>query len=152
MEVVNLLGNQWTDRRDRPGWRWNWLGVGDRLGGELIGASLYELEPGQKTFPYHFHVGMEEWLLVVSGRPTLRTPEGERALEPGDVVAFPRGPDGAHQVRNETDEPARLLMLSSEAEYEIAVYPDSDKIGALSPVVRKLFPADAAVDYFEGEE
>jgi len=152
VEVVNLFGDEWDGGRDRPGWQWRRLSVGDRLNAELIGASLYDLGSGQKTFPYHFQHGEEEWLLVVAGRPTLRTPEGERKVERGDLIAFPPGPDGAHQVRNDTDEPARLLIFSSPSDYEIAEYPDSGKIGLFAPNLRRFLRADADVDYFEGEE
>jgi len=90
VEVVNLFGDEWDGRRDRPGWHWSRLDVGDRAGAELLGASLYELEPGEKSFPYHWHHGQEEMLVLVDGEPTLRTPEGERQLSRGDVVAFRR--------------------------------------------------------------
>lgn len=152
MKVVNLLGDEWDGGRDRPGWQWRRLSVGDRLGAHLIGASLYELGPGQKTFPYHFQHGEEEWLLVLGGRPTLRTPAGEREVARGDLVGFPSGPDGAHQVRNDSDEPVRLLIFSSHSDYEIAEYPDSGKIGVFARDLRKFFRAVEDVDYFEGEE
>jgi uncharacterized cupin superfamily protein len=152
MEIVNLFAEEWDGGRDRPGWQWKWLGVGDRLGADLIGASLYELAPGQKTFPYHFQYGEEEWLLALTGRPTLRTPTGERELERGDLVCFPRGPEGAHLVRNDTAEPVRVLIFSSQADFDIAEYPDSGKIGIFAPGLRKLFLADSDVDYFQGEE
>ena len=74
--------------------------LGPKLGAALLGATLYELEPGERTFPYHYEWGCEEWLLVVAGTPTLRTPEGERELAPGDTVCFPEGPAGAHLVSN----------------------------------------------------
>jgi uncharacterized cupin superfamily protein len=154
---INLFGDEWEDGRDRPGWRWKWLPVGRRLGAKELGASLYELEPGQKTFPYHFHYALEEWLIVLRGKPTLRDPDGERRLAPGDCVLFPRGPQGAHQVRNDTEEPVRLLVLSSMAEVDVAVYPDSGKVGAMVRVegldpYRLVVREDSAVDYFEGEE
>ena len=154
---INLFGDEWEDGRDRPGWRWKWLPVGRRLGAKELGASLYELEPGQKTFPYHFHYAQEEWLVVLRGEPTLRDSDGERRLAPGDCVLFPRGPDGAHQVRNDTDEPVRLLMLSTLAEVEVAVYPDSGKVGAFVRMAgaepyRLMVREESAVDYFEGEE
>jgi uncharacterized cupin superfamily protein len=153
MDVVDLRGDDWDREQDRLGWRKRSLGVGRRLGRELLGASLYDLPPGQKTAPYHFHWGQEEWLLVVAGRPTLRTPDGERELAPGELVAFRRGPEGAHLLRNEADEPARLLMLSSPVEYEVCEYPDSGKIAAFGPGrPTHIFLVDAAVDYFEGEE
>jgi uncharacterized cupin superfamily protein len=149
---VNLFGDEWEGGRDRPGWQWKRLPVGKRLGAEQIGAGLYELAPGQKTFPYHFHYAQEEWLIVLRGEPTLRDPSGERRLAAGDCVLFKCGPDGAHLVRNDTDEPARLLILSSSADVEIAVYPDSEKIGVFAEGLRALFRQGSEVDYFEGEE
>ncbi len=151
-DPVNVFGDEWDDGRDRPGWQWRRLGVGKRLEAEQIGASLYELAPGQRTFPYHWHVVEEEWLIVLRGEPTLRDPSGERKLVPGDAVVFKRGPEGAHSVRNDTDEPVRLLMLSANSDAEIAFYPDSGKVGVFGPDLRKLLRADAEVDYFEGED
>jgi uncharacterized cupin superfamily protein len=152
VEPVDLLGDDWDGHHERPGWEWSRLGVGRRFGRELLGASLFELPPGQKSFPYHFHHGQEEWLLVVAGRPTLRTPEGERELDAGDLVVFRRGPDGAHLVRNDSGEPARVLLLSSPVEVEAVEYPDSGKVGVWSSELRKLFPAGATLDYWAGEE
>ena len=86
-------------------------------------------QPGERSFPYHYEYGGEEWLVVVAGRPTLRDPEGEHELRPGDVVCFPEGPEGAHQVRNDTDEPIRVLIASTKSLPDAAVYPDSGKIG-----------------------
>jgi uncharacterized cupin superfamily protein len=149
---VNLFGDEWEGGRDRRGWQWRHLPVGDKLGAKKIGAGLYELAPGQKTFPYHWHQLQEEWLIVLGGEPTLRDPSGERKLVPGDCVLFKCGPDGAHAVRNDTDEPVRLLMLSSDSEAEIAFYPDSGKVGVFGEGLRKLLRADAEVDYFDGEE
>jgi uncharacterized cupin superfamily protein len=158
--MLSVFGNEWDDRRDRPGWQWNRLGLGRRLDAEQIGASVYELEPGQKTWPYHFHYGQEEMLFVLSGTPTLRDPAGERRLEAGEAVLFRRGPEGAHLLRNDSDGAVRLLMISSLPEVDVAVFPDSGKIVALSAPPRTasedrfylVVPQDAAVDYFEGEE
>jgi uncharacterized cupin superfamily protein len=154
MDSVNLFGDEWEGGRERPGWQWKHLSVGGRLGAEKIGASLYELPPGQKTFPYHWHQVQEEWLIVLRGEPTLRDPAGERKLAPGDCVLFKRGPDGAHAIRNDTEEPVRLLLLSSgeEARAEVCFYPDSGKVGIFGDGIRKLLREDAAVDYFEGED
>jgi uncharacterized cupin superfamily protein len=149
---VNIFGDDWDGGRDRPGWVWKRMSVGKRLGAEQIGASVYELAPGQKTFPYHWQVLEEEWLIVLAGEPTLRDPAGERKLAAGECVVFKRGPQGAHLVRNDTDEPVRLLMLSADSAAEIAFYPDSGKVGIFGPDLRKLLREDAEVDYFEGEE
>ena len=86
---------------------------------------------------------------MLEGRPELRTPEGEEELEPGDLVCFPAGPDGAHKVDEPPGEPARIVILSTKNEPAIAVYPDSNKIGVWPP--GKLFRLGDAVDYWEGE-
>jgi uncharacterized cupin superfamily protein len=124
------------------------------LDAEQIGASLYELEPGQRTWPYHFHYGQEEMLVVLSGTPTLRDPVGERRLEAGETVLFKRGPEGAHLLRNDSDRPVRLLMISSLPRVDVAVFPDSGKIVALSAPPQTasedrfylVVPQDAEVD------
>ncbi len=99
---------------------------------ELIGGGLYELGPGNKLWPYHTHHANEEWVIVLRGEPTLRTHEGEQQLRQGDVVAFPRGKEGAHQIRNDTDAPVRVLMLSTLIAPDIVEYLDTGKIGARS--------------------
>ena len=154
MQSFNIFDGELELERDRPGYSWRRASVGQKLGGQKLGASLYELQPGEKTFPYHYEYGIEEWLLVVSGRPTVRMPVGEHELRPGDVVCFPEGPEGAHQVRNGTDEPIRILIASTKELPRATVYPDSDKISIWTgndadPV--RLFQIESAVDYWDGE-
>ena len=88
---------------------------------------------------------------MLSGSPTLRTPDGERRLEAGDAVLFPRGPEGAHQLRNDGDGPARFLMLSTRRTPETVEYADSGKVGIVGPGIRRMLRVDAEVDYWEGE-
>jgi uncharacterized cupin superfamily protein len=152
----NLFDGELDEARDRPGFSWRRAAVGRKLGAEKIGASLYELQPGERTFPYHYEYGNEEWLVVVGGRPTLRAPDGEHELRPGDVVCFPEGPEGAHQVRNDTDEPIRVLIASTKRQPDAAVYPDSGKMGVWSgnedADPGRLFRIGDAVDYWDGED
>jgi len=100
--------------------------------GEKIGATLYELTPGGASGLYHFHHGAEELLVVLRGRPTLREPGGERVLEEGDVVHFPVGPEGAHQLSNRTDEAVRYLMVSNRPSPEAVEYPDSGQLSVMA--------------------
>ena len=154
MNIVNLHADEWGRRTDRPGWRSKRANIGRDVGGELIGASLYELEPGEKLWPYHTHHANEEWLVVVKGEPTLRTPDGEQQLREGDVACFPRGPAGAHQVRNGTDRPIRVLMLSTELMPEILEYPDTGKVGVRSATGERIMLSKPGptLDYWEGED
>ena len=127
--------------------------VGRRLGAQLLGGSLYELPPGEKTWPYHYELGCEEWLIVVSGRPTLRSPDGEHELEAGDVAVFPEGPDGAHQVLNRSGEPCRVLILSSKSPLAVVHYPDSGKVGIwrAGGGYEAMLRAEPKLDYWDGE-
>jgi uncharacterized cupin superfamily protein len=155
VEVFNLCGGaDWDAENDRDGYRHRRVALGPRLGGgELLGGTLYELPPGEATWPYHYELGCEEWLVVVSGRPTLRTPDGERALVPGDVAVFPSGPRGAHRLSNPTGEPCRLLLLSSKAPVAIVHYPDSRKVGLWTQEdgYLELLRTEPKLDYWEGE-
>ena len=154
MEVFNLHGDEWNRTEERKGWRSKDAWVGARIGAELIGGSMYELEPGNRLWPYHTHHANEEWVIVLRGEPTLRTPAGEHALKEGDVVCFRRGKEGAHQIVNATDAPIRVLMLSSMVAPDIVEYLDTGKVGATSLADERIMFArpGPAVEYREGEE
>src|SRR5262245_59033400 len=145
MRRVNLHHVELDEVSARDGYRWRRVRVGQAIGGAQLGASLFELGDGERTFPYHFHHGTEEWLLVVSGTPTLRSPEGERVLREGDVVCFPAGEEGAHAVTG----PGSVLILSAAASPDISEYPDSGKVG-VRPQGANYRIRDG-VDYWYGE-
>ena len=127
---TNLAAITCDPRPQLPeGFRRNSTRVGATLGAARTGLSVYELPPGQAVSPYHYEDPDEEWLVVVSGTPTLRHPGGEEQLEPWDLVFFPSGPEGAHLVRNNSESTARVAMFSSKSSAAGAVvYPDSDMI------------------------
>jgi uncharacterized cupin superfamily protein len=126
----NLFSDEWGEQGE------DWSGGGGRdkrlPRGDDLGATLYELDPGNFVV-YHVHHRWEEMLFVLRGRPTLRTPDGERVLDEGDVVHFPVGPAGAHAVRNETDGVVRILMTSTRGAPEVVEYPDLGQITAQAP-------------------
>ena len=153
MEIANVFVIECSDEMEHGGFRIRETQIGPRLGAELIGGSVYDVDPGRKLWPYHIHHANEEWLVVLRGRPTLRTPDGERELVEGDVACFPRGATGAHLVRNATTEPVRILMLSTMVAPEIVEYPDSSKLYALSAKGELIFQTrygDPA-EYWDGE-
>ena len=150
-----------ADDERRPGFVGRRARVGRQAGARNLGASVYELPPGQSLCPYHWQSANEEMIVVIRGRPSIRTPEGWRDLDEGDLVPFPRGAEGAHQVANRGDSPARVLMLSEMNAPEVIVYPDSNKAGTLSRApgtpavddeIAAWFRFEDAVDYWEGEE
>ena len=94
LNLLHMDPSDWDHGQMREGYRWRASSLGRLLGAERIGGSLYDLGDGERTFPYHFHHGMEEWLLVIEGTPTLRAQGYERELRAGDVVRFPPGAEG----------------------------------------------------------
>jgi uncharacterized cupin superfamily protein len=154
MRRVNISNPTLTyDPADPDGFRSGMLRLGPEVGAEQTGASVYELPPGQAVCPYHYEYGEEEWALVLQGRPSLRTPDGTEQLEPLDMAFFPKGPDGAHQIRNETRDSVRILMWSTVVYPTGTAYPDSDKIALWTGDKAEdvIVPRSSGVDYFHGE-
>ncbi len=154
--VPNLNDPEFDEPREHDGFRALRARLGRQAGCERLGASLWELPPRQAAYPYHHHLVEEELLIVLQGRPSLRTPDGWRELAEGEVVAFPRGEAGAHQLLNDSDETVRFLALSTSGEPDIVIYPDSGKLGAFERRprgggLRAMFRMVDTVDYYEGE-
>jgi len=134
---------------DPPGYQNRAVRLGPLLGAERLGATIYELPEGQSTCPYHYEYGREELLFVLEGNPVLRDPGGEHRLEPGDLVLFPEGPEGAHKLTNTDPGTARIMIMSNIDDPSVGFYPDSAKIGVWPPGL--IFREADAVDYYVGE-
>ena len=141
------------DPADPEGFRSGMFRFGPEVGAQQTGASVYELPPGQAVCPYHYEYAEEEWVLALEGRPSVRTPEGTEQIEPFDVVFFPRGPAGAHQIRNDTDSTVRILMWSTLVYPAATAYPDSDKVAVWTGDKAEdvMVQRSSNVDYFHGE-
>jgi uncharacterized cupin superfamily protein len=129
MTDPNLLSPEWETPAEMP---IKGVRIGAAAGAQELGATLYELPPGTSVSPYHLHYGNEELLIVLAGRPLLRTPEGDRRLDPGAVVAFVRGPDGAHRVSNPDGEAARVLLVSTMHVPDVAVHLSTGAVLAMT--------------------
>jgi uncharacterized cupin superfamily protein len=121
MRRLNFLDDQpWDQVDDERRVRW----FGHPFGADKLGASLHELQPRTPGGPLHMHYGVEEMFFVLAGTPTVRTPEGEERLAPGDVVYFPEGTAGLHDFSNPADEPVRLLAISTKRFPDVVAYPE----------------------------
>ena len=144
MDIVNIFSAENVEGR---------IDVARAVGSTATLMFIYDVAPGERQCPYHFEFE-EEWLLVVEGTLVLRAPDGERTVERGDVVCFPAGPAGAHQLINRSASPARTLMFSSSRAPAVSVYPDSDKIGVWPGDGENdlVFRRGSAVPWSDGEE
>lgn len=160
MEPVNEADLDWSEtERGDTGFRRKRLAAA--VGGEALGCSLYELPPGKRSWPYHYHTNNAEAFYVLAGEGQLRTADGKHRLEPGEYVACPTGESGAHRLVNDGDEPLRYLALSTLRDTDVTVYPDSEKIGVYAGAapgadgerdVSGYYERDAQVEYWAGEE
>jgi uncharacterized cupin superfamily protein len=153
--TVNINRPVFDEPREYDGFRCLRARIGRQAGTEKLGLSLFEVPPGQAAYPYHWHVAEEELIIVLTGKPSLRTPEGWRDLEPGEVLAFPVGEDGAHQLVNRTADTVGFLALSNQ-QPDIIVRPDSDTIALAERRpegggLAYYFRIADAISYIEGE-
>jgi uncharacterized cupin superfamily protein len=154
--MVNIEEPQFDEPREGEGFTCMRARLGRQAGAERLGLSLWEVPPGQAAYPYHAHLTEEELVVVLEGRPSLRTPDGWRDLTRGEVVCFPRGEEGAHQIVNRSEDPIRFLAFSTSGDPDILLQLDSGKVGAFERRpdgggLRVWFRREDAVGYFEGE-
>jgi uncharacterized cupin superfamily protein len=140
-------GSQFASRSKR---------LGAAASGKRLGCTLYEVAPGKRAFPLHAHLANEEAIYVLDGQGLMRIGDGEKVVRSGHYIALPIGQ--AHQLINTSSAPLRYLCFSTMVTPEVALYPDSDKLGILSgepAPMRAVFKRSGAgttmADYFEGE-
>jgi uncharacterized cupin superfamily protein len=155
--MPNINDPLFDEPREHPGFLCSRARLSRQAGSERLGLSLWELPAGEAAYPYHWHLTEEELVLVLTGAPSLRTVDGWRELREGEVVAFPRGERGGHQLVNRTAATVRFLSFSSSGEPDIVIYPDSGKLGAFERLpdgggLRALFLLADTVDYHYGEQ
>jgi uncharacterized cupin superfamily protein len=157
MGDANIYTDDWQRTVDQGSYGLRGTTVGALAGTTQVGMTVYELDPGKKNLPYHAHFAIEEVVVVLKGTPTLRTPDGERELAEGEVVACPPGRAGAHQLINRSDAVVRVLIASSKAPADLIEYPDSSKISAQGgrrgtpDAVAYMLAMEPQLGYFEGE-
>ena len=160
--VVNEQDLEWGEQTHGEKFGYRRKQLGSAAGGEKLGCSLYEVPPGRRAWPYHYHLANEEAIYVLEGSGTLRIDERQITLSRGDYVAMPVGERGAHQIINTSNEPLRYFCFSTMIEPDAMVYPGSNKVGLFAGsapgglkekrTVSKFLRADAEVGYYEGEE
>ena len=113
---------------------------------------VYEIPPGKAAYPYHYHLKNEETFFILKGEGLLRTHEGKRKVGPGDLLFFPAGEEGAHKLTN-TSETEMLVYIDFDIvhDLDVAVYPDSGKLGVWGKDTNKIYRIGDDVDYYEGE-
>jgi uncharacterized cupin superfamily protein len=153
----NIHEPAWEREFDQAPFGLRGLRVAAAAGATEVGAAVYEIEPGRRNLPLHAHHAIEEVIVVLRGTPTLRTLDGERVLADGEVFACGRGTQSAHQLINNTQDPVRVMVISSKAHADFIEYPDSDKMSVMSgefgspDLFSLMLSTENPVGYFDGE-
>ncbi|HVR45122.1 MAG TPA: cupin domain-containing protein [Candidatus Binatia bacterium] len=132
--------------------------VGFAIGARRLGYRVSTVGPGQRFCPLHAHAREEELFFVLEGEPSVRTLAGTIRCRKGDFVALPVGESGTHQLINESDAPATVILLARNEDVEACYYPDSDKLLMDTDVPLKddrrslMVAASPELDYFHGED
>ena len=148
---INESEVEWSTRQAPEGYRWETKEIDGLIGARDLGYRLIRLPPGNATFPLHFHYHGEELFYLMEGGCALLTPRGETEVAAGDFIAFPTGPRGAHKFVNRGSEPCVMLALGLEIGWEVAEYPDSEKVLTKSLPEGGIFRKKDAVSYFDRE-
>lgn len=161
MAVIRESELSWTESSRGERFESRRKQLGAAAGGRMLGCSLFEIPPGKRSFPLHYHLANEEAIYVLAGEGTLRLGTGEARLAAGDYVALPPGEEHAHQLVNDGSEPLRYLAFSTMNQPDIMGYPDSNKFGLMAGAAPggakeartlNVFVPDVRVDYWEGED
>jgi uncharacterized cupin superfamily protein len=137
------------DPSDPPPFGGAWAEAGRLIGAEKLGYAVAKLQRGDGFAPLHWHTREEELFVVLSGTPTLRTPRGTWPLRPGDLIAFRTEPGGAHQLSNDAEEDALVLLIASLDPGDVCYYPDSRKFVVES--TGTLVRDHPQLEYYDGE-
>jgi uncharacterized cupin superfamily protein len=161
----NVVGDgdlQWDEQSHGEKFGYRRKQLGSAAGGEKLGCSLYEVPPGCRAWPYHYHLANEEAIYVLGGSGTLRIGGEEVLVSEGDYVALPARAEAAHQLVNSSEAVLRYLCFSTMIEPDVMVYPDSGKVGVFGGAApggpkevrtfSKFLRGDAEVGYYVGEE
>ena len=100
--------------------------LGDLFGLKNFGVNLVHLAPNAVSSIRHTHTLQDEFIYVVSGRPTLHTDDGLTELEPGMCAGFKAGTGNGHRIMNNTTEDAVYLEVGDRTPGDEATYPDDD--------------------------
>jgi uncharacterized cupin superfamily protein len=159
--VIHESDLDWIDSTQSPAFRSRRKKLSAAAGSRMLGASIYELPPGASAFPYHYHCANEELIYILKGEGTLRIGEQRIPVRAGSFAGMPRGRNHAHRLYNTSGTTLCYLCVSTMTEPEVAIYPDSHKVGVMvgsapggDPSKRTLagvYRESSGVSYYDGE-
>lgn len=121
-------------RKERPsGDSAHETNVSEALKLTMLGASYFEVQPGEAAFPFHVHYCEDEILFIVAGSGAYRFGADTYAVKAGDMLSAPAGgAEYAHQLRNDSNEVLKYFCVSNLPDINVGEQPDIGQIGISS--------------------
>jgi len=150
--IKNIQDEPYTHKSEHPDYEYKKQQIVGRGSSDQCIVSVYEIPPGKAAYPFHYHTKNEEVFFIIKGCGKLRTPEGEQLVGEGDFMFFSANGDGAHKLINISEtEPLVYIDFDTKNDIDVAIYPDSNKIGIWGKDINRLYNMSSAVDYYENE-
>jgi uncharacterized cupin superfamily protein len=123
---VATIGALELKRRDwEPGIGADETNVSRPMGLTQLGASYFEVKPGESAFPFHVHYQEDELIYLIGGQGTYRFGDRSYAVKAGDILSAPAGrAEMAHQLTNSGSETLKYLCVSSLPEINVVELPE----------------------------
>lgn len=90
-----------------------------------FGVSHVTLKPGAWSAQRHWHVGEDEFVVMLAGEAMLVDDSGETPLRAGDCAAFPKNDGNGHCLVNRSNADCVYIAVGKPAESDCH-YPDID--------------------------
>lgn len=126
IEPVVALAKLPLNRHDRgPGIGANGANFSRAMGLTMLGASYFEVQPGESAFPFHVHYLEDEIIVILEGEGTYRFGDATYKVTVGDVLGAPAGrAELAHQLTNTGTSTLRYICVANQTETNVVELPE----------------------------
>lgn len=101
--------------------------LGDFFGIKKYGINYTTLKPGSISALIHIHTKAEEFIYILKGTATLKTPTDELDIHEGECIGFLPN-DYGHQIINKTQSDVHYLEIGDRETGDEANYPMDDLV------------------------
>ena len=126
IEPVIALSGLALKRHDRgPGIGADGANFTRAMGLTMLGASYFEVQPGESAFPFHVHYLEDEIIVILEGEGTYRFGDTSHKVSVGDVLGAPAGrAELAHQLTNTGTGILKYICVANQTDTNVVELPE----------------------------
>ena len=159
--IINLNELEYVPHSHGENFQAECAPVANQLNASKLGYRVTRVPPGKRAWPLHAHYVNEEMFFILEGSGSVKIGDALHPITKGDFISAPAKPELPHQIINTSNATLSYICVSTMLEPEIAVYPESGKLGIIAGSapgrlnedtgVVKFIEAESGVDYWQGE-